>query len=119
MRFEELNENEILDTKYNLIWRKQTIHNVIYHDALQYLKLINEKTNQNWEIPSLFILTTIIEIKNDPNSKYPNMSLEKFWSSTPKYGKFDTANYIIDFSNGVSAVAYLDNHFAVRLVRNI
>ena len=45
MRFEELNENEILDTKYNLIWRKQTIHNVIYHDALQYLKLINKKTN--------------------------------------------------------------------------
>jgi hypothetical protein len=127
MRFIELDQ-EILDTKTNLIWSKHFKKRLCFDEAIEYAEQTATVTGLFWRLPSIDELCSLIDRSIiNPASNFPGIphaqylrekTISCIWSSSPYLGNTDYMWFInLDFGS-VYYSGSKHNTFTVMLVRD-
>jgi hypothetical protein len=108
----------VLDTTTNLLWQDSAINgdaSVTFKEASNYCKFLKIKEYQNFRLPTLSELQTIVDYKHsDPAilKGFKNISSTSYWTTTP-YADADDEVWTINFEKGSRATKaiYYDRHF--------
>lgn len=121
MRYRISKLNEVLDTKTNLIWRKDAEPlRYTSEEALAIANKVAKETGIEWRLPTIEELTGLIDYTLAmPASTFPGMNNDSFWSST-KYKRMTDALWVANLCTGNILYYSLPDQIAgVRLVRNM
>jgi hypothetical protein len=119
MRYVEKAESEILDTKTNLVWQR-SYETMTFDEAHAYAKRVSDVTGQQWRVPTLDELTSLIDRSTrNPASAFPGMPPVWFWSSSPYVG-YTSCVWGVNFGDGsvYGSGSRGYGYGAVRLVRD-
>ena len=126
-----VNGQEVIDTVTGLVWQKcslgqsdstcsGTAQTYTWAAALQTAETQSQQTGQNWRLPDLKELRSIVEEKcNDPainSSIFPNTIPLEYWSASP-YPNYIYGAWNVDFGSGGSIETIKEFIKYVRLVR--
>ena len=95
-RFEILNELEVLDTKTDLVWRRDFVERVDWLRAQEYAALLGD----GWRLPTKKELQGLINKgRRNPASDFPDMPSWCFWTSL-WYSGFANSAWSVNFVDG-------------------
>ena len=108
-----------VDAKTGLAWQCQSPGMMTWHEALEYAKALSLDGKNNWRLPSVRELETLLD-----RSKYrPVMRKEipfrdnlSYWSSTT-FGNHTNNAWIVMFDGGYVLSYYKSNAYYVRCVK--
>jgi len=108
----------VLDTTTNLLWQDAPINkeaSVTYEEATNYCKYLKQDGYDNFRLPSLAELQTIIDYKNYKPAilnGFKYVESTTYWTSTP-FADDATEYWNIDFEKGARSTKaiYYDRHF--------
>ena len=109
-----------IDSETGLIWSGKSAEKMHWADAIDYCKNINEGGYNDWRLPSISVLETLV--KECGNSGYSNGECSKFgdivffWSSNTGNAEATIA-YGVYFYNGARQTKNVDESFNARCVR--
>lgn len=99
--------DKVYDNKNNLVWEDGRIassNKLTHQKAVQYCKSLNKSTKQNWRLPTIQELFTIIDFnKKRPaiNSNFYNTDRSgAYWSSTKEFKSDEIKYWTVDFYKG-------------------
>lgn len=108
-----------VDLKTGLEWQRQSPGKMTWHEALEYAKSLSLDGNDNWHLPSIRELETLLD-----RSKYRPVMREEipfrdnlsYWSSTT-FGHHTNNAWIVMFEGGYVLSYYKSIAYHVRCVR--
>jgi hypothetical protein len=116
MRYVETETGDFLDTKTNLIWKREP-----EKDSYDYEEALTLQTG-GWRLPTIEELLSIVDYsKTHPATSIPNHTDEYYWSSSRYAGDYAGDNELawsVYFCFGVSGLDCIPDIFPVRLVRD-
>ena len=109
-----------IDSETGLIWSGKSAEKMHWADAIDYCKNINEGGYNDWRLPSISVLETLV--KQCGNSGYSNGECSKFgdivflWAANSGNAEATIA-YGVYFYNGARQTKNVDESFNARCVR--
>ncbi len=108
----------VLDTTTSLLWQDMPINkkaSVTYKEATNYCKFLKIDKYENFRLPTLSELQTLIDYKNYKPAildGFKFVDSTTYWSSTP-FADSDDEYWIVDFEKGArfAKSMYYDRHF--------
>ena len=112
-------DNVFADPATGLIWQT-TDTKKDWEGAIAYCEELDYANHQDWRLPSIRALETIVEITGPGIAidlvAFPQTKPSHYWSATTYEGR-DGAAYAIDFSNGMTISDEKEFELYVRCVR--
>ena len=117
----------VSDTTTNLEWSDHEVLEKDWMEAITYCENLTLDTNDNWRLPNIQELFTIVGGKDVKDSSYPNSLnsifengsiLDKYWSSTT-IDNIKNSAYRIYVRYGTTETSSKTNSNNVRCVRNM
>jgi hypothetical protein len=110
------------DFTNNLMWQDNEDARTVLRDwqgAMDYCQNLNFAGHNDWRLPSIEELKTIVDKNNNPaiKSEFKNTDSNGYWSSTPYAGASDFA-WSVYFSDGYERYNSKNAHNLVRCVRD-
>ena len=108
----------VTDTKTGLIWQKKTYETrKTWQKALDYCEKLTYAGYSDWRLPDKNELASLVNYeKCDPDSDFPDMPSQYFWSSSTSSGYTDLAWSVNFYHWGVGNVTKTSSRY-VRCVR--
>ena len=115
---ESADEAVIVDRATGLIWQLGHEVSIIWSDALAYCAHLDEAGFDDWRLPNLQELRTLLDVNKSPKSDHPTIVGTRYWSSTADLCSIDDLGvWYIDFDGGElggSEKEWLENAICVR-----
>lgn len=117
-RFKILNDYEVLDIEFNMIWRRECVEELTFVEANLYAEQMSKKTGVTWKVPSVKDLFTLLNYEKSPASDFPDMMPIMYWTSNIHVTAPNHA-WVVGFHYGSIHEADKTTPLAVRLVRSV
>ncbi len=116
----DVNRSTVVDNSTKLQWQDNIVGEAMNHqDAINHCEDLTLGSFNNWRLPTIIELKTIVKRKNNPAilSEFKNTNSEHYWSFTTYDGNKKYA-WNIFFKYGVVDFSTSDTKNYVRCVRN-
>jgi len=111
-------QKSYIDTKTGLMWQAESQDKMTWHDAMEYAEDLSEGGYDDWRLPTIEELTTLIDYTQTlPATNIPNIRSSTYWSSTT-YASSTSSAWYVYFRSGSVGYGSKSYSYYVRCVRS-